>query len=148
MYLRRVCFVVLLLIGSTPYAGGINNPGNIVKSNTTWIGQKVCTGRFACFVTRTAGLRALVVNLRTYRHHHKLTTITQIITRWAPQHENDTRSYITFVSNNVGVAPDSTVRFTGGTLYKIVVSIIKMEQGYVDYSPKEIQNMIDKVFKL
>lgn len=147
MKLLRLCLLVMLLLCNPSYAG-VNNPGNLITSSVKWRGAFPCTGRFVCFLTKTAGLRALVVNLRTYIKHYKLTTIKQIITRWAPPHENDTKNYYLFVSRRVEVSPTARIRFTSGVLYKLVVAIIKMEKGYVDYNPKEIQNMIDKVFRL
>ena len=78
-----------------------NNPLNIRKvPGTHWRGEvssplgEVGRGDFVRFSSLTYGLRAAFCILRTYRDKYKLVCIEDIITRWAPPTENDTRKYI------------------------------------------------------
>ena len=82
-----------------------NNPLNIRKvPGTHWRGEvealpqrgsgEGAAGSFVRFSSIAYGLRAAFCILRTYRDKYKLVCIEDIITRWAPPTENDTRKYI------------------------------------------------------
>ena len=76
-----------------------NNPLNIRRGKTPWKGEilplKGAGGSAFCkFETIEWGLRAAYCILRTYRNKYKAVCIEDIITRWAPPTENDTRRYI------------------------------------------------------
>ena len=74
-----------------------NNPLNIIKSEKiNWQGEvKPSTDpNFAQFETLEYGLRAAFKLLRTYYTKHGCKTITQIISRWAPETENQVVAYI------------------------------------------------------
>lgn len=78
-----------------------NNPANI-RRGCKWNGlaAKQTDKEFCQFVTMTWGVRALLVTLRTYVVKHKLHTVREIITRWAPpQDGNNTEKYIEFVED-------------------------------------------------
>ena len=94
------------------YARGMrnNNPLNIIKSEKiNWQGEvKPSTDpNFAQFETLEYGLRAALKLLRTYYTKHGCKTITQIISRWAPETENQVVAYIKAVSQRTGIAPDA-----------------------------------------
>ena len=86
-----------------------NNPLNIIKSKINWKGEvKPSTDRnFAQFETLEYGLRAAFKLLQTYYTKHGCKTITQIISRWAPETENQVVAYIKAVSQRTGIAPDA-----------------------------------------
>lgn len=74
-----------------------NNPLNIRRvAGTSWKGQRATQTNkaFVQFETIEWGLRAAYCILRTYRNKYKAVCIEDIITRWAPPTENDTRRYI------------------------------------------------------
>lgn len=74
-----------------------NNPGNIRHGND-WKGEK--QGQDTAFETFTSveyGIRAIFKLLDTYEKKYKAVSITEIISRFAPPHENATANYI----NNV-----------------------------------------------
>ncbi len=74
-----------------------NNPLNIRRvAGTSWKGQRATQTdkAFVQFETIEWGLRAAYCILRTYRNKYKAVCIEDIITRWAPPTENDTRRYI------------------------------------------------------
>ncbi len=73
------------------------NPLNIRRvAGTRWKGQSAEQNdpQFVQFETMDWGLRAAFVLLRTYAIKYKAVCIENIITRWAPPTENDTRKYI------------------------------------------------------
>lgn len=76
-----------------------NNPGNIRHGNN-WQGEKPGNdSQFETFVSVEYGIRAIHVLLDTFARHYGLITIEDIITRYAPPHENHTVNYINAVYN-------------------------------------------------
>jgi hypothetical protein len=64
-----------------------NNPGNIRKSPTKWLGEVDGTDdAFETFQSPELGIRAIVRILLTYQRRHGLDTIEEMIGRWAPPH--------------------------------------------------------------
>lgn len=49
--------------------------------------------------------------LRDYQSKHGLTTIKDVINRWAPPSENDTSNYVKFMSQKMGMNPNDTIDF-------------------------------------
>ena len=73
------------------------NPLNIRRvAGTKWKGQSAeqTDKEFVVFEELAWGIRAAFCILRTYRDKYKAVCIEDIITRWAPPTENDTRRYI------------------------------------------------------
>ncbi|MCJ8600978.1 hypothetical protein MWH03_00085 [Klebsiella pneumoniae] len=113
-----------------------NNPGNL-DSGSPW--QGLTTGsdpRFCTFLDPAFGIRALAVTLITYHDKRKanngtkIDTITEIIERWAPPQENDTKAYIKFVSKMTGIGADEALNLHDyNTLRPIVEAIIRHENG-------------------
>lgn len=119
-----------------------NNPGNLERNGTAWRGM--CEGqtdpRFISFQTPQFGIRALATVLRNYQRQHNINTVAGVIGRWAPPTENDTKSYIMAVSKEVGVKPDDVIDINDATtLEKLVMAIIRHENGRVSYSPDIIR---------
>lgn len=75
------------------------NPLNIVHGcNWKGLSKTQTDKKFCQFVNIIYGIRAALVIMRTYYLKHGLTTIGQIIRRWAPPEDgNDTTAYILFV---------------------------------------------------
>ena len=77
-----------------------NNPLNIRHSKDQWQGASIpqTDKDFVQFKTMAYGYRAAWRTLHTYykrlRDRKKLFTVENIISRWAPPTENDTKSYI------------------------------------------------------
>lgn len=89
-----------------------NNPLNIRIGNVRLGEVKENTdGEFEQFTSMLYRLRAAIVLLHLYNCHYHLETITQIISRWAPKSENNTRQYIDFVSERVGIAKECLVDY-------------------------------------
>ena len=92
-----------------------NNPLNIRASKKYWLGQTGTDGTFCKFESMRWGYRAAFRLLHTYRTLYRITSIRQIIGRWAPPNENNTNAYIDKVCTLMGVEPHFCV-FAGSTL--------------------------------
>jgi hypothetical protein len=77
------------------------------------------------------GFRALFKLIENYAIVHKLRTITQIISRWAPEKDgNLTKKYIADVSRWTGIAPDVVIDVNDKrTMCKIAEAICREENG-------------------
>lgn len=86
------------------------NPGNIRKTDTKWKGE-VPGGdsAFETFVSMPYGYRALIKLLQNYQKNHRLRTIRQLISRWAPSSENNTEAYIATVAKETGFGRDQAI---------------------------------------
>ena len=81
------------------------NPLNIRRvAGTRWKGQRAeQTDRsFVQFESLEYGIRAAFCILETYRRKYKAVCIEDIINRWAPPSENDTRKYVETVCRLTG----------------------------------------------
>ena len=117
-----------------------NNPGNIRGGPVPWKGE---VGRdpqdFVIFSTAHYGLRALAKLLITYRLKYNLDCVEEIIGRWAPTSENNTRSYVNAVARELDVSPTATLNVTDPTvLGQLVAAIVRHENGAQPYSLEQI----------
>lgn len=74
-----------------------NNPLNIrISSTNNWQGevQNNTDGVFEQFVAMEYGYRAALKLIRNYITRDGLTTVSDIISKWAPNNENNTAGYI------------------------------------------------------
>lgn len=116
------------------------NPGNIRGSKVAWKGE---TGRdsqdFCIFVSPHYGLRAIAKLLITYRFQHGLDCVEEIIGRWAPRSENNTRAYIDAVARELGVPPMMTLDMLApDVLARFIAAIVRHENGRQPYPMTEI----------
>jgi hypothetical protein len=110
------------LSGSGKSAPSPTNVGNIRPVGSS-------TG-FQQFDTPEAGIKAIDDNLKAYGTKHKIDTLRGVISRWAPPSENDTESYIKFVSQKTGLKPDEKIDLTNPTIRHIISGpIVLQEQG-------------------
>lgn len=98
---------------SKPLPRGVrnNNPGNIRRTADPWQGLAPDQTDEVFFVFAQAkwGIRALARILITYQDKHGCRTVRDIVSRWAPATENDTRSYIAAVADACAVDPDQGI---------------------------------------
>ena len=73
-----------------------NNIFNIRAAGAKWVGQIGSNKGFVVFDTQEHAIRAWLVLMRTYRKKHGLTTIRDIIRRFAPPFENNTERYVRY----------------------------------------------------
>ena len=108
-----------------------NNPGNIESNSTAWVGKTGDDGRFVTFATPAHGVRAMGKTLETYQNKHGLTTVNDMINRWAPPNENNTTNYANFVAQRMGVDPNQSIDLSENPelAEKMVTAMIRMEGG-------------------
>ena len=109
-----------------------NNPGNIRRSRVRYKGE-VTPSRdpeFKEFSSMAYGYRAMFVLLDTYRSRYGLSTIRQMLNRYAPPEENFTEGYVRFVADYSGVMPDESVDTRADMdMIPIVSAMSKIENG-------------------
>lgn len=108
-----------------------NNPLNIRIGNV-WLGEvKHPTDKsFEQFISMEYGIRAGFVILRRYIRRYGIDTIAEIVSRWAPSSENNTKAYISAVVKRTHLNPDLTVRFEDKeVMCSIVSAMIEVECG-------------------
>lgn len=109
-----------------------NNPLNI-RRGQRWQGliEPQTDPAFCQFVAPVWGLRAGFIILRRYIQVYHLNTITGIISRWAPDSENNTLAYIKYVSNVTQIDPLAPIS-TGSKmkLCSIVAAMSAYECGH------------------
>lgn len=88
-----------------------NNPLNIRISSSNWQGKITpnTDGAFEQFTSMAYGFRAAMVLIRTYIQTYGLNTVAKIISRWAPDIENNTENNIRRVCNTTGFSPDRII---------------------------------------
>lgn len=116
-----------------PIPRGIRNcnPLNIRIGNV-WLGEvpNPTDNEFEQFVSMFYGLRAGFIILRRYIRRYHLTTVPDIISRWAPGSENNTVKYIDTVCQLSGIAPDTQIKYEDEeTLVNLVDAMILVECG-------------------
>jgi len=119
-----------------------NNPGNIdYNKNVKWEGVtgKEKGGRFAKFESPEMGIRAMAKLLTTYNQRYGLSTLPEIIERYAPPVENDTQSYIKQVSKLADIPVNQNIDFNNKqTMLKLLKAMIKIENGIQPYTDEQI----------
>lgn len=89
-----------------------NNPLNIrISQANKWQGEveNNTDGVFEQFVAMEYGYRAAMKLIQNYINNYGLRTVTDIISRWAPNNENNTSGYITRVCNSTGWTPAKVI---------------------------------------
>lgn len=140
--------LAVLLLGGGGYAvytmtKGLrnNNPGNIRYDGTPWQGlaNPPSDGEFCVFISPEYGIRALAKVLENYVTVDGVpSTVSAIISRWAPPSENNTGAYIADVQGHIG--GDAVDLSTD--LPALVSAIIAHENGLNPYSSATIANGI------
>jgi len=123
-----------------------HNPGNIRRDRTRWKGQaEVQTDpAFVVFTAPEWGLRAMARVLRNYQTKHGLRTVRAIISRWAPQSENDVDAYVRSVAVRMGVDPEAALSLADADLLAdLIAAIVRHENGCQPYDQPTIQKAIE-----
>lgn len=122
------------------------NACNLRRSGIKWIGlRKTQTDpEFLQFESHFFGLRAGARVLLTYQSRYGLRTIKQIISRYAPPHENNTPMYMHTIARalhlpNAGI--DQVLDLTDlATLERFVRGIVLHENGQQPFAPELIRS--------
>lgn len=122
-----------------------NNPLNIRISNNPWKGKIIPSKdkSFEQFDNSIDGIRAGAKLLSNYYRLHGLSTIKEIVTRWAPPTENDTNSYISDVCIHMDVGPDNKINLDDPTgMAELVMAIINHENGEQPYLVSDVMTAV------
>ena len=110
----------------------LNNPMGLKQSNDRFQGEVQPSNDtvFKQFITMVEGVRAGGKVLMTYFNDYGLTTVADIITRWAPPTENNTAAYIEDVAQRTGYSADEELDLNNpDVLQKLLAAIIFHENG-------------------
>ena len=108
-----------------------NNPLNLRVGNN-WKGEvsQPTDHTFEQFTEMKWGVRAAFIVLRNYIVRHKQNTVRKIISRWAPQNENNTQAYIATVCQRANLKPDEVITFDAAdTMIKLFQAMCYVENG-------------------
>ena len=121
-----------------------NNPLNIRIGNT-WLGerQNPQDSSFEEFVSIEYGYRAAFCILRRYIRRYRRNTVTAIVSAWAPATENNTRRYIDFVCNKMGIAPDDIIKYEQADVMVSLVSALQLMECGVAANPDKVRRGYD-----
>lgn len=109
-----------------------NNPLNIRISNNQWDGKiNGSDSDFEKFETPVYGFRAAGKILLNYQRLHGLTTIEQMINRFAPPVENETQSYIQHIAAELGTSANNHIELTENNLAKMLHVMSTHETGRI-----------------
>ena len=108
-----------------------NNPGNIRRNSDVFQGEKTSSDKeFKQFKSMAYGYRAIFKILSNYYRNYKLDTIRKMISRWAPENENNTNAYIKAVSDYAGIPADDPININDREqMIRIVAGMSKVENG-------------------
>lgn len=112
-----------------------NNPLNIRKgSNWKGLSPIQADKSFCVFTSMRFGIRAAIYLLLKYYIKYNLHTIYDIISRWAPNNENDTLSYCRLVAKELCISEkfiaSLDLQLTDwANLYDLVQAMIFVENG-------------------
>lgn len=119
--------------GKQPLSVRNNNPGNLRwDGKSQWQGMKgVDPKGFVQFLTPEAGTRAAGINLGNQQKLHGLNTLADVITKYAPQSDNnDTAAYIQTVAQKTGFAPNQPLNLQDPAVQaKILPVMFGVESG-------------------
>lgn len=116
-----------------------NNPLNIRIGNA-WVGEveHPTDNQFEQFTSMVYGLRAGFIILRRYIERYHINTIEGIISRWAPNNENNTGKYILAVSSLMDMSPSTEICFNDEYIMTfLVAAMVRVECG-CDVNAKDI----------
>lgn len=113
----------------------INNPFNLKKTAIGWKGKVTPSldSTFETFDTIENGIRAGIIDIVGDIAKDKKDTLVKLFHAYAPPFENDTTSYIAYVSKVTGIDQNAPLTVAGkvdaGTIAKLASAIIAREQG-------------------
>lgn len=108
-----------------------NNPGNIRKGSSDWLGM-ITPGKDRAFVefqSMPYGIRAATVLFRNYQSLYGLNNIAQLIARWAPPGENDTAAYVDYVSGYTGIPATAQLNLRSAQVFPFLRAVFRRENG-------------------
>lgn len=125
----------VVLDPSQPKGIRLNNPGNIEKGKSAWLGlaaDQSADARYATFTSPVYGIRAMASLIYKTYAGRGLRTPRQIIGTWAPAKDrNDTAAYIADVVSRTGIGADTPVPIGN---VPFIAAMIQHENGRQPYA--------------
>lgn len=113
------------------------NPMNIeYQKSNDWDGQTGTDGRFATFSSSVYGIRAGAKLVSNYMTNYNLTSVIQVLERFAPATENHTAGYAKFVADKMGISPSD--RINKAQIPSMIKAMIQFENGIQPYTDEHI----------
>ena len=113
-----------------------NNPLNLRRSSTKWLGKSAnpTDPAFEQFATMTLGVRAGILNMLNHiRASNRALTVPTLaweVSKWAPASENNTAAYIETVCKLSLLRPETILRVDDrDTITRLVRAMIYVENG-------------------
>ncbi len=122
-----------------------NNPGNLITTDVIYDGEIRPSQDpvFRQFKTMAYGYRAIFMLMAHYLNKN-IDTIEQIITTYAPPHENPTEAYINRVCRATGIPRNRKLKKTDGAGFLNIVSAI----SHVENGVKAVESDVIAGYKL
>lgn len=122
-----------------------NNPLNIAEGEgdrTQWVGESAADNdkTYEVFEHVKYGIRAAGRVLDSYQRQG-FRTVRQIISRWAPSHENDTESYIRHVVQQTGWGAEYVP--SRADFARLVAAMLRHENGVNPYTLTELTDWLN-----
>lgn len=124
----------------TPRGIRNKNPGNIRHGQSKWVGMSPnqLDSAFVTFTSHVFGLRAMTRLLWNYRNKYGDQTVEELISRWAPSNENNTRAYVSYVAGKMEVDPSLPLDFKDPRMWlKLLPAIVQHENGMQPYEEQD-----------
>ena len=137
------------LVVNVPRGIRNKNPGNIRISGSIWLGkipiEDNTDGSYEQFTEALYGIRAMAKLILNYKRLYGIETIEEIITRWAPESDNNhTDNYIAYVTNHVNVGENVPLDLSNDLTFKLLLEgIIYFENGQNPYDEFTIYEAIE-----
>jgi len=110
-----------------------NNPLNLkYAGQADTIGQD--KGGYGVYASMQSGIAAAERQLIVYQQAYGLTTLRQMISRWAPPGENNTAAYVADVSKTTGFDPDTPINMRDPAVAQAVLSAMAQHENGVALS--------------
>lgn len=122
--------------GDSPWFDSrFHNPGNLrVPGSTT---------EFQKFSTEKDGVLAMARQLQIYQRRDHLDTIDQIVSKYAPSNENDTKRYIENVVGRTGYSANQKLDLNDtAVLSNLMAAMTKQENSKSPYTPQSLNVII------
>jgi len=129
----------------------LNNPCNIRISPNEWHGKinPSTDPDFEQFDSPIDGLRAAAKLFLNYYRFDGLSTVTQLIGRWAPSNENDTDAYVDDVCCRVAVGPHDPIDVTQpSVLQSLLAATVVHENGQDPYDEATIAQAVSEAYAI
>lgn len=117
-----------------------NNPGNIRINGDKFQGEVIPSRdkEFKQFESMAYGYRAIFKILRNYQRNYSLDTIRKMISRWAPESENNTLAYVMTVSSRSGISPDEPVSADNREMMIRIVAAMSFVENCVEADMSDV----------